>query len=235
MHTYMPYETYEESVKVLPPLTLQLMLNGMWASICSLAAVYPINPVTGASGMSGHIVTRFWRGHELQLLRFALVAADELIKRPLGPTTTLAKRRAVRDRLRGAFAIAEEEGLGDTKPSLIGDPAFHSAFRAMLLHYECRTITYRAWRRGEYPTTLLPPLPEHKRSWRYDDYEAIWAVVGRPHPPWYGQFGWTEEPNATLVFYETDRIPYYVRDANKRGKALRRTVNEEKAATHPSD
>ena len=59
---------------------------------------------------------------------------------------------------------------------------------------------------------LLP----RKSSWKRASYIAVWDFFGRPDPVWYGQFGWTEDPDDMRVFYSEDRVPQMQKEAQRK-------------------
>jgi hypothetical protein len=221
MQTFLVSDDYNYCAKTLDGNRLNSQLNEALVIIRSLFRVYEPNPRTGRSGWEGHTVAEMWRGHELQLAKYAEACALEFYKnRPLPKTdqvTSFEKRRARYHLWRDMIVELEEQGAPDTKPILMGDEEFHSAFRALLLYKECQAITFKKWKKGDYPdhasTRVLLP---QKRAWKREHYEAIWAAFGRPDPIWYAQWEWGEEPNDMRVFYNEDRVPQMLREKKRK-------------------
>jgi hypothetical protein len=217
MQTFLVSSDYAYCAHTLDSIRLNSQLNESLVIIRSLFRQYPINPRSGASGWENHTVARMWRGHELQLAKYALAHAYEFYKnRDLpkqDPAESHKKRRERWQFWRDFVTELEDQDAPDTKPALIGDEEFHSAFRALLKYKECQAITHRKWTRGEYPDHASHRnLLRAKRSWKRENYEAIWNYFGRPEPVFYGQWGWDEEPDDMKVFYREDRIPQMERE-----------------------
>ena len=221
MQTFLPFEDYTECAKVLDKLRINSQLNEMLVILRSLTGVYERNPRTGLCGWENHTVARMWKEHELQLARFALVLAEEhLYNRDLpnaNKTEVLANRQKRRDIWTGLIEEMEARNCPDTKPALIGDEEFHSAFRALLLYKDIQATTYKKWKKGQYPDNKITRglLPK-KSSWKRTDYERIWDAFGRPDPQWYIQWGWKEEPDDMKVFYSEDRIPQMEKEKQRK-------------------
>lgn len=221
MQTFMPYESFDECAKVLDNVRLNSQINEILVIIRSLTGVYDPNPRTGISGWAEHTVAKLWKGHELQLSRFALACSKELLlNRDLpksGAAESLKKRKARVVNWQDFIEQMELRGCSDTLPLLIGDEDFHSAFRALLLYKDIQAETFRKWKRGGYPDhAVTRTLPPAKRAWKREFYENIWEFFGRPDPDWYGQWGWTEEPTDMLVFYTEDKIPQMQKEKQRK-------------------
>lgn len=221
MQTFLVSDDYAYCAQTLDVGRINSQLNEALIIVRSLFRQYPENPRTKKSGWEGHTATEMWRGHELQLARYALAHAYEHYKnRPLpkeNPADAHVKRRGRWQFWRDFISELEDRGAPDTKPNLLGDAEFHSGFRALLKYKECQRITFNKWKNGEYPdhacTRNLMPL---KKSWRRANFENIWEFFGRPEPVWYGQWGWEEEPDDRLVFYTEDRIPQFIKEEQRR-------------------
>jgi len=221
MQTFLVSDDYEYCAKTLDITRVNSQINESLVIVRSLFRQYPVKERTGKSGWEGHTVVEMWRGYELQLVRYTLALAYEFYKnRPLpqsSPAEAHTKRRERWQFWRDFAFELEEAGASDEAPPLVGDEEFHSAFRALLKYKECQLLTFKKWKRGEYPDhactrNLLPA----KRSWKRDHYEAIWEFFGRPEPEWYGQWGWEEEPDDMRVFYREDRIPQAKREQRRK-------------------
>lgn len=209
MQTFLPYASYSDTARILDSNRLNSGINEALVLEKSLARFYDLNR-RGESGWEGHTVAKFWVGHELQLARLGQAFAAEFVYRPLKGADQ-AERLTQRKKRLGFWTamieMMEDNNFPDHLPLLIGQEDFHSAFRALLLYKDVQNVTYRSWKKGLYPdhacTRLLLP---RKSSWKRNDYIAIWDYFGQPEPSWYGQWGWTEEPNDLLAFYTDDRM-----------------------------
>jgi hypothetical protein len=202
-------------------MRLNSQANEALVVIRSNMHVYKQNPRTGAYGWSEHPVSKLWSGYELRLAHYGLACAEEMLSnRALAkadPAGSLERRRLNVGRWRGLVRELEDAGFSDDLPPLFGDEEFHSAFRALLLYKDIQAQTFKLWKAGRYPNhVIFNDLPIRKASWKRELFERIWNIFGRPQPPWYGQFGWTEEPNDRLVFYGEDREPYYEQRMRRR-------------------
>lgn len=220
MQTFLPYEDYAESAKVLDANRLNSQLNESLVIVRSLFRQYPVKK-SGKSGWEGHTVVEMWRDCELQLARYAKACAFEyLYNRPLAVNNeakSLTSRKARFSFWNDLIEKLEDEGYPDTKIEHLGDEEFHSAFRALLLFKDIQYATFRAWKQNEYPDhAAVRNLPPAKRSWVRSDYEKIWEFFGQPEAPWYGQWGWDEEPDDQRVFYSSDRIPQALKEAKRK-------------------
>ncbi len=221
MQTFLVSPDYVYCASTLDSVRINSQINESLVIVRSLFRQYPIKERTGKSGWEGHTVVEMWRGHELQLARYTLAHAEEYYRnRPLpnlGRAESLLKRRTRYQFWRDLVMKLEDEEAPDATPALIGDKEFHSAFRALLKYKECQYLTYSKWKRNEYPDhATTRNLLSNKRSWRRENYEAIWSFFGRPDPVYYNQWGWEEEPDDMRVFYREDRIPQMLREVKRK-------------------
>lgn len=218
MHTYLPFADYTETAKVMPLNYLVQMQTNLTIIIKRNVNYY--EDIIKEEKV--HQTIKFWRNYEVQLAYFGLALAEESIKRPLSKgdeANSLSIRRNDVYKWETIIDKLEELEFPNDKPSLIGDEEFHSAFRSLLLFKGCQVATFKKWKRGEYidhisTRNLLPK----KTSWRRDDYMRIWEFFGMPDSEWYSQFGWTEVPNDLLYFYKEDRIPFMLKELERKKK-----------------
>jgi hypothetical protein len=217
MQTFLPYQDFFKSSAVLDKIRLNSQINEALILIRSLTGVYPRNR-RGESGWEGHTIAKMWKGCELQLARFGFAMADEFYKRAASKDIeTFNKAKDRRTVMENLIAEMEARDFPDETPSLVGDEGFHSAFRALLLYKDIQATTYRKWKQGEYPDhAVTRNLLPRKSSWKRASYIAVWDFFGRPDPVWYGQFGWTEDPDDMRVFYTEDRIPQMQKEAQRK-------------------
>lgn len=218
MQVFFPYEDFEKTASVIDNSRINSQINEALVLVRSLTGVYKRNPKTGVCGWENHTVAKLWKGHELQLAKYGLAFAKEyLVNRNVPSAESLEKRKTRYRMWQGLIEEMERLEFEDTLPSLIGDEEFHSAFRSLLMYKECQQLTFKKWKRGEYgdhaSTRYLLP---RKSSWKRAYYETIWEFFGKPEPVWYGQWGWTEEPDDMKVFYTEDRIPQMLKEIKGR-------------------
>jgi hypothetical protein len=220
MNTFLPYEDFTQCAKSIDSNRLNSQYNEALVIIKSLTHVYPIKERTGFSGFENHTVGKFWKGYELALAEFMLAITEEILTRPFAKSNaaeSLLLRKARRQRTRDLVEFMEDNGWDNSRPPLIGDPDFHSAFRSFLLYKDVQHTTFKNWKSGKYPDhAVTRALLPRKASWKRPTYEAIWEFFGRPASNWYGQFGWVEEPNDLLVFYSEDRIGQITKEIQRK-------------------
>ena len=219
MQTFLPYEDYAESARVLDANRLNSQLNESLVIIRSLFRQYPVKK--GKSGWEGHTVVEMWRGCELELAKYAQTFAHEfLYNRPLAKNDEAASLLSRKERYAFWNSLVEkleDEGFPSNKITHLGDESFHSAFRSLLLYKDIQYNTFRKWKHGEYPDHVVTrDLLPAKRSWKSIDYERIWKYFGMPEAPWYGQWGWSEEPTDKLVFYTDDKVPQAAKEIQRK-------------------
>lgn len=213
MQTFLPYEDFDETARVLDLTRLNSQLNETIVILRSNLGVYEPNKRTGVIGWSAHPAARMWKGRELNLVKYGQALAREFLRRPLSkynPDGSLLARRNRLAKFNALYKEFEARGFVDQPMPLLGDEEFHSAFRALLLYKDLQAETFKKFKKGEYPDHLTTRHLPRKASWKPAQYEAIWEFFGKPPHGWYGQWGWTEEPNPDLVFYDTSREPYIV-------------------------
>lgn len=217
MLLFLPFEDFDETARSLYRSHLILPINQAFIILKSFARCYEPNPRTNQSGFEFHTVAQFWEGHEISLVRYATALSKEVIRRHTGDAFSLQK---LKERLRMWLHIRErleDAGWPETTPELLGDEEFHSAFRAYLLYKGCQIETYKIWKSGGYPDhistrNLLP----RKTSWKRSDYERIWEFFGRPESRWYGELGWTEEPDDMKMFLSEDKRPQIEKELQRK-------------------
>lgn len=219
MNVLLPYEDFAESAKCLDIRRMHAQYKFGVMLLRSITHVYKPRNKQNIHGFEDHTVAKFWMGHELALAKFMLALANEGLHRPLGPDKAFSLFLR-KKRLRETIALVEYmESLGwpDTKPLFIGDEEFHSGTRAFLLYKEMQDITFRMWKRGQYPVhAITRNLLPRKSSWYRQTYITLWEFFGRPEPVHYRKFGWTEEPNDMLMFYTPDRISFMAKQMERK-------------------
>lgn len=217
MLLFLPFENFEETARSLYGPHLALPINQAFILLKSFARCYDVNPRTDSSGFENHTVGKFWKGHEIALAKYGKSLVMEMIQRHKSGSDNLQK---LKDRARMWDHILErleDADWPDTNPTLLGDEEFHSGFRSYLLYKGCQIQTYKIWRAGGYPDhvctrNLLP----RKTSWRRSDYERIWEFFGQPDSMWYGDLGWSEEPDDKKMFLSEDRRPQIIKELERK-------------------
>lgn len=221
MNSFLPYESYTQSAKVLDNLRLNSCINEALVILRSHSKVYDIKPRTGLSGWEAHTVALFWKGHEYQLAQYGLALAKEWFDRPIPKIAerleAFNQRKLRLQQWRALNEFMEDLGWEDSKPLLLGDKDFHSGMRAFLLFKECMALTYKNWKANVYPDhAVTRSLLPRKSSWKRNHYLQIWDVFGRPDPVWYAQWGWEEEPDDTLLFYSLDKQSQIMKEMQRK-------------------
>lgn len=220
MNTFLPYENYVETAKVLDSLRLNSCINESLVILRSLSHVYDIKERTQLSGFEGHTLGKFWKGHELQLAKYGQALVTEYFNKIPKEDTDAENFQRRKERLKKWNLLVEYmEDLEweDSKPILIGDESFHSGFRAFLLYKDIQLVTFRNWKHGLLPQhAVTRNLLPKKSSWKREDYINIWEIFGRPEPSWYGQWGWTEEPDDMKFFYSEDKRPQMEKEIERK-------------------
>lgn len=227
MNTFLPFEDFKETAKVLDSLRMNTCINEALVILRSLSHVYPVKERTGLSGFEGHTLGRFWKGHELQLARYGLALAREFFDRGVAHSIAVDSFNKRKKRLQDWTSLVEymeDEQWADTTPPMVGDAEFHSGMRAFLLYKDAQAETYKKWKAGEYPDhAVTRNLLPKKSSWKRDDYIRIWEFFGRPDGKWYTQWNWEEEPDDMRFFYLEDKRPQMSKEIER--KELRPVVS----------
>ena len=220
MNTFLPYEDYHETAKVLDNLRLNTTINEALVILRSISRVYPVKERTQLSGFEGHTIAKFWTGYEFELAKYGFALAQEYLQRPISsnnPIESLNKKKVRYQQWKQLIEFMEDQGWEAIKPSLLGDETFHSGFRSFLLYKDIQAETYKKWKKGEYPNHIVTRnlLPK-KSSWVRQNYINIWEFFGQPEPNHYGQFGWEEEPDDLKIFYSEDKMPQIKKEIQRK-------------------
>jgi hypothetical protein len=212
MLVFLPYADYEKTARVLHWSTLQSQIFNNLSLMRSFTKIYDIRcEETQECGWSHGLSGLFWMYHELQLAKFTVALTRETLRRPL-PTTNQLESLTSRKNMHSAWVDLHEEleirGFPEAQPSLIGDPAFHSATRAYLKYKEQERLTFRMWKKGLFSDHAChrDNLPR-KASWVREDYIRLWKFFNPPALRWYSRWGWTEKPDDSLYYITEDRLP----------------------------
>lgn len=116
MQTFLPYESFARSARVLDMKRL-----GKQRVEC----LQVLNVYAGVrKGWGNHPITRMWEGHEQWLLLYGVKICDEWIARGYNDTCR-SKMLALRPDLPG--------DLSQQRPPWLGDPAFHLSHQSNLV------------------------------------------------------------------------------------------------------
>jgi hypothetical protein len=151
MQTFLPYEDYEESARVLDDKRLGKQRS---ESIIILKTLLGIYRADKRKGWPHHPATKMWAGHELALCDYSIEIANEWIRRGHKDTTLEWFEDCRTDILAGCFIFNRPVR---SPPPWIGDEQVHESHRSNLLRKE----------------------PEHYRKFwpeLRDDLPYVWPV-----------------------------------------------------------
>ena len=126
MNTFLPYPSFEQSVRVLDNKRLGKQ---------RVEALQLLNVLTDPTkkGWRNHPATNMWRGYEHALCEYGLACCEEWTSRGFKDT--------VADQIRSRMALVPDTGM----PHWMGDPAFHAAHRSSLLRKDNDYYSRYGW------------------------------------------------------------------------------------------
>ena len=149
MQTFLPYEDFAESARVLDDRrlgkqrveVLQVLRASLWPTY----------------GWKHHPVTRMWRGHEEALAAYGEAVCREWTRR--GRADTCATKIVAELEPLGVLSVRDQDALraAGLLPSWLGDEALHRSHRSSLVR-----------KLPEHYRPLFPDVP--------DDLDYVWPV-----------------------------------------------------------
>lgn len=124
MQTFLPYESFSESARVLDNRRLGKQRVETLQLLAALTAeIMHRDSLSTPSGWINHPAAKMWRNHRLTLVEYGLAICTEWIN------------RGYRDSCYGKIASFADRGMGQDlfRPSWLGDPDFHASHRSNLL------------------------------------------------------------------------------------------------------
>ena len=155
MQTFLPYEDFEKSARVLDDKRLGKQRSESIIILKTLLGRYPNTKTGRPGGWPNHPATNMWAGHEIALCYYSIDITNEWIRRGYKDTTL----EWFEECLSGLVAIrcfAEGASL-NALPMWMGNPKVHQSHRSNLLRKE----------------------PEHYRQFwpdERDDLPYVWPV-----------------------------------------------------------
>jgi hypothetical protein len=138
MNTFLPFPSFEESVRVLDNKRLGKQ---------RVEAMQLVNVLSNpdAKGWRNHPATNMWRGHEHALCEYGLACCAEWSSRGFNDT--------VADKIKEKMAQFPDTG----RPYWIGDPVFHAAHRSNLLRKDFEFYSQLGWKEPPDLPYIWPP------------------------------------------------------------------------------
>ncbi|MDQ3037035.1 MAG: MSMEG_6728 family protein [Myxococcota bacterium] len=131
MQTFLPFESFDESARVLDPLRLG---KQRVEALQILRALH-----FDDYGWQTHPAVCMWRGHEAALIAYGVAITEEWIRRGHDDTCL--------DRIL-EFGEAPSASAGDERPHWLGWPELHRSHRSALLRKDHRRVPVRAAERA---------------------------------------------------------------------------------------